>query len=260
MENTIIPALLMFRDWFLALTPLQLGVAAGLLQILGYTFYIRKTLRNEVEPNPATWLMFAYGTTLLTILEFDVGAEWHLLFLPVACAILGVYVAFLCWHRGTLSWPKDREDQIAFIADLCLTAIYVTAGILLWRGAISEESRTLLSFVLLFASNATAITAFTPLIRGAIANPHREHPYAWVAWTFAYLLLADATYREHKAGELTEFSLPFVGGTLHFEIDLVLVSLMVYPVLNAVLHGAVAVLSRKRRKKRHPRSVAAAGE
>ena len=47
---------------------LYLGLLAGLLQLVGYLLYVRD---EEIEPNPVTWLMFAYGTMLLTVLEWD---------------------------------------------------------------------------------------------------------------------------------------------------------------------------------------------
>lgn len=224
------------RDAVSALTSMQLGVLAGSLQILGYTLYIRKTLRSEVEPNPATWLMFAYGTTLLTILELDVGAALPLLILPISCAILGAYVAYLCWHRGKLSWPKDVEDRIAFIADLLLTAAYLAAWYLLTRGTINESERKTLALLFLLFSNMTTVTAFIPLLRGAYRHPHKERPFAWIVWTSAYIVLGIATGQEHG----------FVS------------MLLVYPASSALLHGLVALLSRRtRRRHRHARLASA---
>lgn len=233
--QTLLTGFQMVLEAVSALTPLQLGIIAGILQIIGYTLYIRKTLRSEVEPNPATWLMFAYGTTLLTVLEFDIGAEWALLILPITCAILGTYVAFLCWHKGTLTWPEDIEDRIAFIADLLLTAGYLSAWYLLTSGTIDESERHTLTLLFLLFSNMTTVTAFVPLLRGAHSHPHKERPFAWIVWSLAYAILGIATVQEH--GYTTIF--------------------LVYPVTNALLHGLVAVFSRRtRRKSRQKRGIA----
>ncbi len=259
MEITL-TTLVIVREWFLALTSLQLGVFAGVLQAVGYTFYIRKTLKNEIEPNPATWLMFAYGVGLLTILHFDAGASPALLFLPVTCAVLAIYVAYLCWHRGTLGWPEDWEDRAAFVADLTLTCGYVLAWSMVLNGNITEDSRALITILMIWITNATTVTAFTPLLRGAYSNPHREHPIAWIIWTCAYATLAWATYKEGSGDYPSTLSLSGFGYQTAISFDVLFVSIMVYPVLNAILHGAVAVLSRKTRKVRYLRELSVAGE
>jgi hypothetical protein len=227
-SETLYAGFHLIRDAVSSFTPLQLGIIAGILQIIGYALYIRKTLHSEIEPNPATWLMFAYGTTLLTILEFDVGAEPGLLILPITCAVLGAYVAWLCWHRGRLSWPEDLEDRIAFIADLALTVAYVTTWYLLTRGTINENERETLTLLFLLFSNMTTITAFVPLLRGARQHPHKERPLAWLVWTCAYIVLGIATIQEHGLATV----------------------LLIYPASSAFLHGLVGWLSRPARRKR----------
>lgn len=192
-----------------------LGIAAGALQALGYVLYVRQALRKENAPNAATWFMFAYGTALLGILEFDREAEWPLLFLPAICATGSCVVAYLCWRRGKLRWPKEWQDGVAFASDIILTALYAGAWGLATFGALSEGQRGDAILMFLICSNLTTLTAFTPLLRGA---EQHETPVPWVVWTFAYALLGMATYEQH--GFSTE--------------------LMIYPVLNVMLHGRVA--------------------
>jgi Ca2+/Na+ antiporter len=149
---------------------LNLAMISGALMFLGYALYIGLTLKRDVEPNPTTWLMFAYGTVLLTILELD-RLGWNpealmgVLVVPIACSISGVIVALICLRRGTLRWPSDWEDRISFITDLILTAGYVTAGVLLAVGYIVPEQREFASLLFLICSNLTAITAFVPILR-----------------------------------------------------------------------------------------------
>ncbi len=207
--------------------PFQLGVGAAFLQVGGYLLYIRQSVRNELDPNPATWLMFAYGTTLLTILELDLGAGFELLFLPVTCSVLGVYVAYLCWKKGTLGWPKHSADRTAFGADIVLTFGYIGAWWLSLSGSISDDMRGASTLAFLIFSNLTTVTAFAPLLRDAYLNPKNERSQAWVVWTGAYVLLAIATFQTH--GMVTP--------------------LMVYPVTSAVLHGLVAWLARPSRRR-----------
>lgn len=217
-------------EHFSEITVFQFSIVAGILQILGYSLYIRQSLRHELEPNPATWLMFAYGTVLLTILELDIGAEIELLILPMICAVLSIWVALLCWQRGSLGWPEHYADRLAFTADILLTLAYVTAWYLNYQGSISEGDRNLATTVFLVGSNASTFTAFVPILRDSYVNPSRERSLAWIVWTLAYALLGIATIKIHG------FLSP----------------LLVYPVSCAFLHLLVALLARpgRRRKSR----------
>lgn len=200
----------------------MLGIFAGTLQVLGYGLYIRQSLRHEIEPNAATWFMFAYGTFLLGILEFSRGAELELLYLPAMCATLGMGVAFICWRKGTLRWPEEWQDQFAFLVDVALTVCYVGALGLSASGVLDEGKRGYANLVFLVCSNLTTISSFAPLIRGA---KRTERTLPWIVWACAYTVLGVATFG--KEGLWTE--------------------LMIYPVLNAYLHARVAWLARNRR-------------
>ncbi len=201
-----------------------LGIAAGVFQALGYVLYIRQSFRHEIEPNAATWFMFAYGTALLGVLEYSRGAESELLYLPAICAALGVVVALICLKRGTLRWPKEWQDQLAFLIDVVLTVGYVGVWGLAASGVLDEEKRGYANLVFLVCSNLTAISSFSPLIRGTKRHPAKERTSPWVVWACAYAVLGIATF--FQEGLWTE--------------------LMIYPVLNAYLHARVAWLARSR--------------
>jgi len=194
------------------------GIIAGALQALGYGLYIRQSLKHEIEPNAATWFMFSYGTFLLGVLEFSRGAKLELLYLPAVCATLSIAVAFICWKRGMLRWPEEWQDRLAFLVDVILTICYVGAWFL------DEEERGYANLVFLVCSNLTTISSFSPLIRGA---KRMERALPWAVWACAYTILGIATFA--KGGLWTE--------------------LMIYPVLNAYLHGRVAWLARSRHTK-----------
>lgn len=200
---------------------LWLGIAAGALQALGYLLYIRQSLKHEIEPNAATWLMFAYGTALLGVLEFSQDAEGSLLYLPMVCATGSIVVASICWQRGKLHWPKQWQDQFAFACDLVITACYVGAWALATFDGLGEEDRRYANLAFLVCSNLTTLTSFSPLVRGAEKH---ESPLPWVVWVFAYSMLGLATYQKH--GMWSE--------------------LMIYPILNMALHMRVAWLAQNR--------------
>lgn len=209
------------------------AIIAGLLQALGYYIYVQKSLRKEVEPNPTTWFMFAYGTVILTVLEFDLNADWTLLLLPVVCAVSAMFVALLCLKRGTLRWPLHWMDRSAFLIDLFLTLAYVGVWYAASQDMVSEGERTLLVIVFLVLTNLSTIVEFTPLMKGTLEDPRSEHPLPWFVWTGAYATLGYVTF--YESGWTSEF--------------------MLYPAINTVLHGFVCILATRRwfvRKNRSP--------
>jgi len=207
-----------------------LGIIAGLLQACGYALYIRGSLRKEIDPNAATWFMFAYGVALLTVLEWDRGANLALTILPIVCATLSVVMASICLRRGTLRWPSEWEDKWelrAFLGDISLTVLYGGAWVLYVFSFLGEEQRSLAALAFLFGSNATTFTAFAPILRGTYMHPQKERPLPWLLWSSAYVVLGVATVLEH--GLWTE--------------------LLIYPASNAVLHAAVAWFARPWRRR-----------
>ncbi len=207
----------------------NLALLSGGLMLLGYLFYITQTLRREIEPNPLTWLMFAYGTGLLTFLEWDRGAGFDLLLLPVTCTLCGVFVAFICWRRGKITWPKDWEDGASFTIDLLCTIGYLAAWAALVFGQITPEWRETANWVFLILSNVSAIPAFIPILRSTVKNPSVERAAPWLIWTSSYMVLGVVTYQLEGLGTL----------------------LILYPALNTLLHGTMAYLSLPHRRKRH---------
>ena len=218
---------------------LYLGLVAGVLQFVGYLLYVRD---EEIEPNPVTWLMFAYGTILLTVLEWDRQASAAELTLPLVCSSMAIYVAGRCWWRARRRdpsrywprewWPEDWRDRASFQADLALTALYLGAAVLTYSNRLGEDAREVAVIVFLVGANLTTLTAFFPLIRGVIADPRHERTAPWAVWASAYALLGVTTYA--------------IQGEIWSE-------LMLYPVLNTALHGSVALLSRQSRRERRAR-------
>ena len=201
-----------------------LAIIAGLLQALGYFIYVKKSLKHEVEPNPTTWLMFAYGTSILTVLEFDLEASWMILVLPIICSVLSVFVALLCLKRGTLRWPEKKVDRSAFMIDLALTCAYLSVWYLTSESYLSEEQKGVLVVLFLVLTNASTVVSFAPLIKGAIDDPHLEHPLPWLVWACAYGTLGYVTF--YESGLVSEF--------------------MIYPALNTLLHASVGIVAIRR--------------
>ena len=199
-----------------------IGFLAAALHVTGYANYLCNFLTKSIRPNAASFLMFAYGTTLLAFLEWRSGAEPSLLALPIACAGLSIVVGILCLPRGATE-AIDGFEAIAFTVDVGLTVIYLAAT----NSSIPDR---LLTATCLLASNLSAIVCFIPILRSTWRSPERELPTAWLIWTVAYGLLALEVLLAHK---LTN---PL---------------LLLYPVLNAILHGLVAICSIRYDLERH---------
>lgn len=208
-----------------------LAGVTGILMFLGYVLYIKKCLRREIEPNPLTWFMFSYGTVLLTWLEHERGASWELLILPITCSILGIVVAFISIYQvirfKRMEMP-DGWDTSSFVLDLCLTAVYLWGFYQVSHGLLSLEWFGLINVFLLGFSNFGAIPAFVPIIRKTHKEPHHERAWPWLIWSSSYVVLGVLTYLQ--VGHANE--------------------LIIYPVVNAVLHGCVGLLALPHRRKR----------
>lgn len=209
----------------------SLGILAGIIQIIGYIFYILKTNRNDISPNPTTWLIFAFDTTILTALEAIAGADVALLFLPFMCSIGAIYIAWLVRKAGRLHWPTDPFDAYILKVGIFIACAY-TVLFILWHFAVVPTTMLhAAGFLFLVLTNINTFVAFIPILREVKHDPLHEHAGPWTIWTAAYVLLGVVTYLE-------------VG----FERDGLI--FYVYPVSCAILHGAIAVLARDVRKKK----------
>ena len=166
--------------------------------------------------------MFAYGTTFLAILEFDLNGGWEVLLLPIVCSVCGIAVSIICrTKQGTWGVPDDPADTKVFFIDLFLTAIYFGIFLLGIAGIINTREGTIAAITILIATNISTIFEFIPNIRSVRRHPENEHWLGWGIWTLAYLMLLVATY---LAEGLSSSSLVFY----------------LYPFICVILHGTIA--------------------
>ncbi len=236
---------------------ITVGLVAGITQSAGYILYLRLVVTATGKlPNPLTWLMFGYGTILLTVLEWDVGATWGELFLPMVCSICGLGVALSIWVRSYRTtkrrWPKewtmrhvDLWDGMSLSIDIVVTFGYVVAwGIFTW-GALNAEGRYLALMMFLLFSNISTVFNFVPILRDTRTHPSHEHWLPWAVWTLSYTLLAVETWNRDGvtmpvSWDQNTWSASFMDW----------IWLLIYPVSNLFFHGAVALLALPGRQKR----------
>ncbi len=198
-----------------------LAIASAGIHVLGYATYISLVRRGAIEANPLSWLMFAYGTGLLTFLEYESGASWRELLLPIACSVSSIVVAGLC-VRATRVHELAFSDLAAFAIDLALTGAYVGLWFLERQG-MGDALAGAGIVALLVCANATTLASFVPLLRSTFTHPERERIFPWLLWTLAYGLLFAVTAQD---------------GTSTNQL-----ALLLYPGLNALLHFSVALLT-----------------
>ncbi|MBP6860082.1 MAG: hypothetical protein KBC38_00765 [Candidatus Pacebacteria bacterium] len=200
-----------------------LGLLSGVLQVVGYAYYISYALRGNNTPNPLTWFMFSYGTGLLFLLEYQQGASWQLLVLPGVCAACSIGVVFICLWRGGYSRTPDFIDGFVFGVDLLLTIVYGFIWALQNSGAITDKAMESATMVIIIAWNFGVFTAFTPMTRAVNKRPEEEQPRPWIVWSAAYALLVIATLMDEAPGYF-----------------------LLYPVINLFFHSLIAWMSWKR--------------
>jgi hypothetical protein len=200
--------------WEVGVTGSVLGVLAAVFQVSGYLLYIRNFLKRSIRPNAASYLMFAYGTSLVAFLAWQNGAVLPELLLLFACAMMSVIVALMCLRKNATE-PVDRFEAIIFSADLWLTIGYAVL-------VFAHVDKAAYAAIFLFLGNVTTLTSFMPILRSTWRDPRREQPLPWLIWSLAYMLLTAATL------VTTGFDRPV---------------LLIYPVANVVLHVAMAFFS-----------------
>jgi len=208
---------------------LSLGILAGVLQLIGYVAYLTN---GDIDPEPVTWFMFAYGTGILVVLEWDANATLAELILPTVCAVLAIVVSYRCWRTARALdphhwwprdwWPDDTWDRVSFVSDILITIGYIGAWGLATFAVLTATQMAWAVFAFLFLSNLSTFPQFYPILHSTYQHPEREHWFPWTIWAVAYGILGWVTWETH-------------GAFWH--------ALMFYPASNAVLHAAVGALA-----------------
>jgi hypothetical protein len=165
-----------------------LGVAAGILQLGGYVSYGRQLLAHRVQPNAASWGMWAFSALLGCWSYAEMTADWAKCVLPVACCVACMGTFLLCLLIG-----RPRRVETWEFAVWGLDA----ALILVWfAGGVSAVAANL---ILQF----TTALSFAPILRHVRAVPGAERPEAWLLWSGAHILqIVAVVFRWQRWEEL----------------------------------------------------------
>jgi len=208
-----------------------LSVASGMLQFAGYALGITYAVLGRTRPHPLTWLMFAYGTLLIFLLELVHGVEPELLILPAVCFSSSLLMVAVIWFRGGYEIRPDQSDLFVFGFDVALTILWLAVYALMELGAIPAELFQIMNVVIIMLWCCGVYTSFAPMIRDTRAHPDHERSSPWLTWTAAYGTLLAATvvqYWNVEEGRMEGFEF------------------LLYPVVNLYYHLKVGVLALNR--------------
>lgn len=187
---------------------ITLGVIAGLLQVVGYFFYVKKINIGRVRPNTASWSIWAFGAVLESTSYIFATGDWVKNILPIACALSAVFIFLYCLYYGHFS-KITRFEWFLVVLD-CI-------AIFIWWYYSSAVYANL--YLVL-----TAVISFIPIIWHVWKDTMAEDALPWFVWTGAYTLLAVVVFLRWEKWE-----------------DLV------YPAVFALLHLIIGVLALDRR-------------
>lgn len=146
---------------------------SGLIQVIGYLLYWRGVRSNKIDPNAASWFIWAYGSLLnfatYNIMSGDLVKD----ILPFLCSVSCLVIFALMFYKNGFG-RLDKTDYAIIICDIVVTFIWFLIG--------ATEANLSLQL--------TEFISFIPLIRGLLRGSDREEVIPWITWSVAYALMA----------------------------------------------------------------------
>lgn len=149
----------------------SLGVLAAIFQLVAYGVYAHRLLRDKVQPNTASWLIWAYGGVLEAWSYLAMSGDWIKSLMPVACsaACVGTFLLIL---------GKGRLQRLAPWEWACVGFDVVSMFVWWWWGS------AMWAHLLMQAS---VPVSFVPILIAVSRDPSSETPLPWALWCMAYV-------------------------------------------------------------------------
>ncbi len=157
---------------------------AVLLNLVGSVHYLTKVLSGQVQPNRASWLLWAIAPAVVFAAELDEGVGLRgLMTFSVALGPLLVFIASYAtkgsyWRLGALDWACGGLSGLALVG---------------W--GITQSAAV--AIVLSIAADALAAL---PTVRKTVTHPYTEHPLFFVLMSLSgaitLLTIQDWTFAE----------------------------------------------------------------
>ncbi len=180
---------------------LSLGIAAGVLQLVGFVFYNKQIFQGRSVPNAATWTIWAFIGLLNGFSYAAMTGDAAKYFLPVASALA-------CVATFGYSLSAGKFKRLDFW-DWLVLILGTIGGIVWWW----SRSAIYANFIIVIAE----IIAFSPLMRGVWKNPAFERPLPWFIWTAAYGMNTAAVFL-HWTNQYQDLFFPVSMIILHFTV------------------------------------------
>ncbi|HEY0010324.1 MAG TPA: hypothetical protein VGB97_00220 [Candidatus Paceibacterota bacterium] len=161
-----------------------------------------------------SWSIWAFLSTLNALSYREMTDDWVSTLQFVTGAVACILTFLYALFSGKFAWPKPRE-WVVF-------ALGAIAVLVWWK----YQSATAASVIVITAF----MVSFIPTYEGVIKDPYKESPMAWVLWTIVFAVGALIVVLRDKE--------PIA---------------LLNPILLAISHGGVALLSTRKRKARFPK-------
>lgn len=196
----------------IALSPLLLlSILVFVLHLTGYTLYAINTLREDIKPNAASWLMWMFGGLIEYATYEAIDSEtWFSSSLPIAC-LIGLSMIFLATsivqvrHRlagnGSSSTFHKPEPL-----DYGLISFDASAG-LIWYFLNLPTVANILAV-------GSSVVTFIPIWRTTLATG-QEKPAPWIFWCLAYFGMTLIVILEGGQSILNQLFYPLYYLLLH---------------------------------------------
>ncbi len=148
------------------------GIAAGLLEVVAISSYIRSIFKGTTKPNRVTWWILAIVSGIITISYFASGAR-ETIWLPVAYTLAFTIIGLLSIKYG------EGKPSLSLIDRISLAGALVSASVwLLVKSPIPT----------LFMSMVTELIGLGPTINKSYQRPWTENRLSWILATIASFL------------------------------------------------------------------------
>ena len=193
-------------------TQLTLGLLAAAIHVVAYFIYNLQARSGKSKPKASSWSIWTLlaGLNALTYNDATNDVYATFQFFAGSVACFLTFLYLLVTHR--FGWPGKKELKIFAI---CIAAIVV------WQVFHSASWANLIVLLAL-------VVSFKPTLDAVLADPDVETPLSWVLWTTAFAIT------------IANKSIGWDGAIIGF----------IMPSIAMLVHGSVAVLSRKARKLR----------
>jgi hypothetical protein len=171
------------RDLGTAAVIAALGIAAAVVNGLGFWLYARRVVAGDIQPNGVSWLMRSYGTLVLFLIWTGVGVPSALMLHSVVSGVAAVGIAAFALSRGLLLRPQ-RQDYAVLACDVGLMATYL--------GLVQTGLHASMATAVLGITATRKLAPYWPILRTTYQLPRREKPLAWIVWAIGYAILGIA--------------------------------------------------------------------